>query len=77
MDGAGDGDGGGRVESSSRLRLILVRVESFGSIPRNAPGRWRADFREPSSAVWEAIDVSSSWTEVPKGSGLILRVEDC
>lgn len=64
------------MERSSRLRLMLVRAESGVSSPRIVPLRWRVDIREPSSAVWEAIDVSSSWTEVPDGSGLILRVND-
>ena len=77
MDGSvGDGEGGGRLERSSLLRFKLVRAPSADSNPRRVPRRCRVDFREPSSAVWDAMDVSSSWSEVVDGSGLISRFVD-
>ena len=69
------GEGGGRTVELLRLRLPFVRFPSTDSVPLCIRRRCHTDFRLPSSAVCEAIELSSSWTEALDGSGFILRVE--
>lgn len=69
------GEGGGRLGDSSLLRLMFAWLLSVVAGLVIVPLRFRMDFRPISEAAGEAMDASSSWTDVPEGSGLILRVD--
>lgn len=71
----GAGDGGGRLGDSSLLRLLIAWLPSTVAGLVIVPLRFRVDFRPISEAAGEAMDASSSLTDVPEGSGLILRVD--
>lgn len=69
------GEGGGRIADGSLLRLLFAWISSAIPALTAVPLRCLLDFRPLSSAIGEGMDESSSWIDVPEGSGLIFLVE--